>query len=179
MSELVCIAYSGEDTADKVLGDLKGLAREKLIELEDACVVTHDQDGDMHLKQALPLVRIGAAGGAATGMLWGGLIGLLFLNPLAGLAVGGVVGAGTGALSGSMSDYGIDDKFIKELGANIPRGSSALFLLIRKVTADKVVPKIAHYGGTVLRSSLSNEQEAKLREALGHAATTSPSPSTA
>src|SRR5262249_39945984 len=104
------------------------------------------------------------------GALWGTLVGLLFLNPLAGLAVGAITGAGVGALSGSLADYGIPDDFIKKLGATIPEGSSALFVLLRSVTEDKVLPEIKQYKPRVLKTSLSNEAEEKLRAALSKAA---------
>lgn len=94
------------------------------------------------------------------------LFGLLFLNPLAGLAIGAVAGAGAGALSGSLSDYGIRDDFIKRIAGTIPAGSSALCVLIRSVTEDRVLPEIEPYKPRVLKTSLSNEQEAKLKAAL-------------
>lgn len=93
-------------------------------------------------------------------------MGLLFLNPLAGMAIGALAGAGTGALSGSLADYGINDNFIKQLGQTIPPGSSALFVLVKSVTFDKVLPEIEPYKPRVLKTSLSNEAEAKLRATL-------------
>jgi uncharacterized membrane protein len=103
-------------------------------------------------------------------MLIGALAGLLVLNPLAGMAVGGIAGAGFGALSGRMADYGINDEFIKNLGKTIPKDSSALFLLIKRSTPDKVLPEIEPFKPRVLKTSLSNEQEDKLRSALHVAA---------
>jgi uncharacterized membrane protein len=105
--------------------------------------------------------------------MWGGLFGLLLgimhLNPLLGWRAGAAAGAGAGALSGKLSDYGIDDGFIKSLGANIPPDSSALFVLVRKVTPDKAIPEIQKFGGTVLKTSLSTEQDERLRKALAAA----------
>jgi uncharacterized membrane protein len=101
-----------------------------------------------------------------SGALWGTLVGLLFLNPLAGMAIGALAGAGSGALTGSLSDYGINDDFVKQLGQTIPNGSSALFVLVRSVTLDKVLPEIEPYKPRVLRTSLSDEAEAKLKAAL-------------
>jgi uncharacterized membrane protein len=98
--------------------------------------------------------------------MWGSLIGLLFLNPLIGMVTGAALGAGSGALAGALSDYGIDDAFIRSVGSTIEPGSSALFVLVRSVTADKVLPELHSFEGTVLRTSLSNEQEARLRQAL-------------
>ena len=166
MSDLVVVGFQGEDTADQVLNKLVALQKEHLIDLEDACVVVRDKNGKMHLKQAVHLVGLGAASGGAWGALWGTLIGLLFLNPLAGLLTGAAFGAGAGAVSGALSDYGIDDDFMRSLGATIQPGSSALFVLVRRATMDKVLPELSPFNGTVLRTSLSNEQEARLRQAL-------------
>jgi uncharacterized membrane protein len=169
MSDLVCVAYKERDTADQVLNELRQLQVEHLIDLEDACVVVRDDKGKVHLKQAVNL----AAAGAASGSLWGGvlglLVGILFMNPLLGWLGGAVIGAGSGALSGKLADYGINDDFIKSLGSNIQPGTSALFVLVRKVTPEKVLPHVAKYGGTILKTSLSPEQDERLRKALSGA----------
>ena len=109
-----------------------------------------------------------------SGAIWGSLIGLLFLNPLAGFAVGGMVGAGSGALSGSMMDYGINDDFIKSIGNTLQPDTSALFLLIRKSQPEKVLAELSGFKGRIIRSSLSPEQEAKLQDALSKAHAPSP-----
>ena len=166
MSDLIVVGFTGEDTADQVLNKLHTLQKEHLIDLEDACVVVRDQHGEVHLKQAVKLVGAAATSGGLSGALWGTLIGLLFLNPLAGLLTGAAVGVGAGALSGALVDYGIDDAFIRSLGATIQPGSSALFVLVRRVTADKVLPELSQFRGTVLRTSLSDDQEQRLRQAL-------------
>jgi uncharacterized membrane protein len=166
MSDLVVLDFDGTGTADEVLTKLRSMQKEHLIDLEDACVVVHTEAGKVQIKQAVNLAAIGAASGASTGVLIGALAGLLFLNPLAGMAVGGLAGAGFGGLSGSMADYGINDEFIKELGKTIPRGSSALFFLVRKSTPDKVLPEIERYKPRVLKTSLSRKQEDDLRAAL-------------
>ena len=166
MSDLVCIAFKGRDTADQVLNDLRSMQKAHLVDLEDACVVTRDQEGKLHLKQAVNLVATGAISGGTWGALWGTLVGILFMNPLAGLVIGAAAGAGGGALSGALVDYGINDDFIKSLGEQICPDTSALFVLLRKVTLDKVMPELSKYEGTVIRTSLSNEQERELREAL-------------
>ncbi len=155
MSDLIAIAYDEEFKAGEVLQKLERMKKEHLIDLDDAVVVIRDEDGKVKLKQTHNLV----VGGAASGSLWGMLIGLLFLNPLLGIAVG----AGSGALVGFLTDIGIDDKFMKEIGETLVPGSSALFLLVRKVTPDKVLPEVQPFGGTVIRTSLSAEQEEKLR----------------
>lgn len=166
MSDLIAVSFKGEDTADQVLNKLTALQKEYLIDLEDACVVVRDQSGQIRLKQALNLVGAGAASGGLSGAVWGTLIGLLFLNPLVGMLTGAAFGAGAGALSGSLADYGIDDGFIRSLGATIAPGSSALFVLVRRATPDKVLPELESFEGTVLRTSLSKEQEERLRQAL-------------
>lgn len=158
MSDLVVIAYDDEFKAGEVLQKLERMKKEHLIDLDDAVVVIRDEKGKVQLKQTHNLV----AGGAASGGLWGLLIGMLFLNPLLGIAVG----AGSGALAGYLTDIGIDDKFMKDLGETLSPGTSALFLLIRKVTPDKVIPEVQQFGGTVLRSSLSKDQEDRLRKTL-------------
>ena len=166
MSNLVVLGFDGLHTADEVLNKVRALQKQYLIDLEDACVVEREKDGRTYIKQAVNLTKVGAASGGATGALWGTLVGLLFLNPLAGMAIGAVVGAGTGALSGSLADYGIDDNFVKKLGETTPPGSSALFVLVRSATVDKVLPEIEPYNPRVLKTSLSNENEAKLTAAL-------------
>ena len=94
----------------------------------------------------------------------------MFLNPLAGMVIGAAAGAGTGALSGSLTDYGINDGFVRKLGETIPVDSSALFVLVKSVTEDKVLAEIEHYKPRVLKTSLSNEDETKLKAALSKAA---------
>jgi uncharacterized membrane protein len=166
MSDLIVVAFPGEDTADQVLNRLQALQKEHLIDLEDACVVVRDRHGKVHVKQAVNLVGLEAASGGAFGAMWGTLIGLLFLNPLAGLLTGAAFGAGAGALSGMLSDYGINDDFIRSLGDTLEPGTSALFVLVRRATLDKVLPELRPFGGQVIRTSLSTEQEARLRRAL-------------
>ena len=157
MANLVAIAYDNVGEAQQVMDTLGRLQKEHAIELEDAVIVEHQHGGKMKLHQP-SMAGVGAAGGA----LWGGLIGLIFLMPLFGIAIG----AATGAAAGAMSDYGIDDKFMKELGQKLPEGGAATFVLVKEATADKVVPEVAKYGGHVLQTSLSNEQEAALQDAF-------------
>jgi uncharacterized membrane protein len=153
-----------------MLTELTALQKEYVIKLADACVVVRPPEGEIQLHQAVPLTKIGAVKGGTSGAIWGGLIGLLFLNPLAGMALGAGVGAASGALAGKHSDYGIDDDFIRQLGSTIKPNSSALFLLVQEVTADKVMPKVAEFRGRLLKTSLSDQQEARLREVLGDTA---------
>ena len=158
MPEMIAIVYPSQETAFEVRERLVQLQSEYLVELADAVVVTKDEAGKVELHQAVNLT----AAGAVTGGFWGSLIGLLFLNPLLGLAAG----AAAGALSGRLSDYGIPDGQMRELAGTFTPGTAALFVLVRKFTADKVTSDLARYGGTVLRTSLAQDDENKLREAL-------------
>jgi uncharacterized membrane protein len=171
MSDLIILGFDGVGTADDALTKLRSLKKENLIDLEDACVVVNTDAGAVQVKQAVNLVAVGAASGASTGMLLGALAGLLILNPLAGMAVGGLAGASFGALSGSLADYGINDEFIKTLGRTIPKGSSALFVLVARSTPDKVLPEIEAFKPRVIKTSLSKVQEDRLRAALDKTAT--------
>lgn len=166
MSELVVLAFDDRFEAQRVLTDLARLQKEYLIDLEDAVIVERRGDGKIKLRQSVDLVGPGALSGGTWGALWGTLIGLLFLNPLAGLLAGAGVGAGTGALAGALTDYGIDDTFIRELGSTITPDSSALFLLIRQAKPERVLEELSRYDGRILRTSLSREDEERLRTAL-------------
>lgn len=170
MGTLVALGFDGIHAADDVLNKLRSLQKEYLIDLEDACVVEREAGGKVHLKQAVNLTAVGAATGGMRGAMWGALVGILFMNPLAGMAIGTITGMGAGALSGSLADYGIRDDFIKSIGRTIPEGSSALFVLFRSVTADKVLPEIEPYKPRVLKTSLSKEQEEKLKAAVSKVA---------
>jgi uncharacterized membrane protein len=170
MSNLVVLGFDGLHTADEVLNKLRSLQKEHLIDLEDACVVERDDGGKIHVKQAVNLTAMGAKAGGLWGAMWGTLVGILFMNPLAGMVLGAAVGAGSGALSGSLADYGIDDDFVKKLGETITPSSSALFVLVRSATEDKVLPEIEPFKPRLLKTSLSNEQEEKLKAALSKVA---------
>ena len=158
---LIVIGYESEIKAEEVRLALLKLQREYLIDLGDAVVAVHEQDGKVKLRQ---LVNVTAAG-AVSGGFWGTLIGLLFLNPLVGLAVGTAAGAASGALT----DVGIDDKFMKQLAETLKPGTAALCVLVRRATPDKVLDEIKGYGGTVIKTSLSHEDETKLQAALSSA----------
>ena len=158
MSNLIVVAYPDEYRAAEVLASLRRLNKEYLLDLDDACYVTKDARGKIKLHQNTSLTGAGAAWGG----MWGMLIGLLFFVPFIGLAIG----AGLGALSGKLSDYGIDDKFAKQIAETMQPNTSAIFMLVRKSTPDKVVPEVARFGGTILQTSLPKETEEKLQEAL-------------
>ncbi len=170
MSNLVVLGFDGLHTADEVLNKLRSMQKEYLIDLEDSCVVEREPSGKVYIKQAVNLTALGARTGGASGALWGTLVGLLFLNPLAGMAIGAVTGAGAGAVAGSLADYGISDDFVRKLGETIPPGTSALFILFKRVTEDKVVREIEAYKPRVLKTSLSDEAEQRLKAELSKAA---------
>ena len=159
MSELIVFAFENETGASEMDETIHYLKKEELIDLKDAAVVIRKPDGNIKIKQATDLVGAGAFGGA----FWGMLIGLLFWMPWLGLALGAVAGA----ITGKMSDYGINDDFIKEVGATIKPGGSALFLLISKWTEDKALERLKKFNATIVRTSLSKEDELKLKAAFG------------
>ena len=158
MADLIAVSYPEEGTAEQVLDTLNRLGREYLIDLADACYVTRGQDGKVKLHQAVSLT----AAGATTGALWGGLVGLLFLMPLAGLLVGGA----TGAVMGKLTDVGIDDEFIDAVKQQVTPGTSALFLLSSDAVLDKVHDAFSGLNAQLIQTNLSDDQEAKLREAF-------------
>ena len=138
-STLVVIANPDEQRAAEVLATLQRMEDQYLLDLEDAVSVTKGRDGKLKLHQTTTVAGGGAAWGGALGLL----IGMLFFVPIAGLAIG----AAAGALVGKLSDYGIDDRFAKQLSSTMTPGSSAIFVLVRKSTPDKVVPEVARFGG--------------------------------
>ena len=158
MSTLVAIEYDDLFKAEEVRLSLMKMQKDYLIDLEDAVVAVKDQKGKVRLHQAVNLTKAGAL----TGGFWGALIGLIFMAPLLGMAVGATAGAASGALT----DVGIDDKFMKELAETMKTGSSTLFVLVRKATPDRVLEEVKGTGGKILKTSLSHEDEAKLQAAL-------------
>jgi uncharacterized membrane protein len=163
MSTLVVLAFPTESGAHEVLDVVKDLQRQQLIIVDDAATVVRGQDGKPRTQQADSLVGQGAMGGA----FWGLLFGLIFFVPFLGMAIG----AAAGALMGKFTDVGIDDHFIREVQQKIKAGQSGLFLLVRDVKLDRVLPAVEPYHPQVLQTSLSEEQEARLRAALGEAPT--------
>ncbi|GHO90728.1 membrane protein [Reticulibacter mediterranei] len=161
MSNLFVLKCKDEATAENIVSTIRQLQSQRLITMEDAALATVDTNGKPKIRQAHDLVGAGAMGGA----FWGMLVGLLFLSPLLGAAIG----AGAGALVGKMSDVGIDDNFIKQVGNAIHPGEAALFLLTRNEVADKVLPALRQHQFEVIQTSLSAEDEARLHEMLGPA----------
>jgi uncharacterized membrane protein len=159
MSNLVAIGYDDLATAQQVVANISRAQTAHEIELDDLVIVERRGDGKVKLHQP-SMAGAGAAGGA----LWGGLIGLIFLMPLFGLAIG----AASGAAAGALTDAGVDDKFMKELGTQLTPGSAAVIALVRRVTMDKVLEGI-QIPGHVIQTSLDNEAEERLSEALAAA----------
>ncbi len=166
MSELVVIGFDDMYKADEALATFGRMEKSYVIDLDDAAIVVRKPDGKVQLKQSQDLVSSGAATGGVWGGFWGLLIGLLFLAPIAGLLVGAAAGAIGGALGGKYTDIGIDDEFMKQLGATLQPGTSAIFLLIADATVDRVLEDVNGLGGTVLNTSLPDEDEKKLQAAL-------------
>jgi uncharacterized membrane protein len=170
MSDLVAIIYPSEAKAEEVRQRLFKLQKEYLITISDAVIAVKTEAGPVKLNQLVNTTAIGAMSGS----FWGLLIGVIFLNPILGVALG----AASGALGGALSDYGIDDAFMKELSTSMQPGSAALFVLIKNMTPDKVLKEIQDAGGTVLKTSLDDTKEQQLRDALAKASTEQAAPKT-
>jgi uncharacterized membrane protein len=168
MSNLVVIVYPTLEKAEEVRTRLFELQKEYLIKLGDAVIATKSADGQVQLHQIVNTT----ASGAVSGSFWGLLIGVLFLNPILGAALG----AAGGALGGALTDFGINDEFMKQLAESIHPGDAALFVLIREMTVDKVLEQIKDYGGVVLKTSLTDAREQALRDALAGAAASDAAP---
>ncbi|GLI93573.1 DUF1269 domain-containing protein [Methylocystis echinoides] len=158
MNDLLVIAFSSEQKAEDVRQKLFQMQKEYLIEMGDAVVAVKDADGHIKLNQLFNTTAIGGV----SGMFWGALIGLIFMMPLAGAALG----AASGAVSGALTDFGIDDKFMKDVAEAVPPGGAALFVLVRKMTTDKVLEGLRGVGGTVLRTSFDKSKDDAIRAAL-------------
>ena len=159
MSTLVAIAYPDVQTAEQVRAELIEATKEHLVALEDAVVVEHRPDGKIKLHQAMSPTGTGAAGGA----LWGGLIGLIFLAPLVGMAIG----AASGAAAGKMTDVGVNDDFLKQLGDKLEPGAAALIALGRSDAPEKLLERLRPFGGHVIQTSLDADAEERLSVGLG------------
>jgi uncharacterized membrane protein len=158
VAEIIVLGFPSVEAADDVAPQLNAMQREGLIDLVDWARVARHPDGKVDIKQGHSTTAAGAAGGA----LWGMLFGLIFLMPLGGMVIGGA----TGALMGKLADYGIDDKFIKDLSKQIAPNTSALFLYVNRATSDKVIERLRPFQPKLLHTSLSQEAEDKLRTAM-------------
>lgn len=158
MTELIVVGYDDAGKAEAARSELLGMAREYLVDVADAVVATADRDGRIRLNQMVNLWSVGAASGA----FWGLLIGLIFFNPLLGVAVG----AGAGALGGALSDFGINDHFMKKVSDVLQPGQAALFMMVRQHASDKVIERLGEMGGRIIRTNLDTSKEAALRAAF-------------
>ena len=163
MAELIAIGYPDETTAAEAEKEAHHLADELIIQPDAIASIVRDKDGKFHVSTSHHMV----GAGASYGMFWGFLFGILFFVPVLGMAVG----AGMGALMGKVTKSGVDKAFQDQVRDLLQPGTSALFLMVEKVTPDKAVDAMSKYGGTVLKTSLSKEGEADLQEALHGGAT--------
>jgi uncharacterized membrane protein len=176
VADLIVIGYDDEDTAEKAAAEARRLAQDLIIEPEAIAVISRDQDGRYHVRTTHhPVIE-----GATWGMFWGALFGIIFFIPVFGLAIGTALGA----LIGAITKVGIDRRFQQQVRDMVQPGTSALFLIVDKVTPDKAVEALRQYGGTVLKTSLPKDAEREIQEALhgprdGPGSSAAPSPSTA
>lgn len=158
MADLIAIGYPDEATAEAAADEARRLAHDLVIQPDAIAVISRDTDGDYHVHTNHHAV----SAGATWGMFWGLLFGLLFFVPVFGMAMG----AGMGALMGKLTKCSIDKQFREQVRDMLKPGTSALFVMLEKVTPDKAVEAMSKYGGTVLKTSLSKEDERELQEAL-------------
>lgn len=161
MSELIVVTYDNAARAEEVREKLLDLQRDYLVDLNDAVVASLDAKGRVKLNQ---LVNMWAPG-ASFGSFWGFLVGILFMHPIFGV----VAGAAAGAVGGALSDYGINDRFMRRIAASMQEGRAALFIMARKATGERVIEALAEYGGELMRTNLDPSQEEKLRKAFAEA----------
>jgi uncharacterized membrane protein len=157
MSELIAITYADQGRAAEVLAELRRLQAEKLIDIDDVCTVTWDSAGKIDLHQTLNTSTLGVVGA-----LWGTLVGALFLAPLVGI----VVAVATGGLGGRLTEYGVEDRFLRSLGRNLLPGSSALFIATRGHSPNRLMPVVRGFGGTIMYTPLASDAEARLCDRL-------------
>ena len=164
MSHLVAIAYPDEHQAADVMETMARLNEESIfgeegiIDLEDAAAVSKDSEGRIKLEGAISRT----AEGAASGLFFGSLIGMVFFMPLLGM----LFGAAAGALAGKFADVARIDDFVLQVGDNMPPGSSAILMLVRKADPEKALAVLSQYGGTVIRTTLPDDAEERIRAAL-------------
>ncbi|MEV5964394.1 DUF1269 domain-containing protein [Kribbella sp. NPDC051952] len=158
MTHLVVLGLDSREDAERVVQLTEDLAKQQLLQREDAAYAYKDAKGKVRIEQSISLTGPAAASGA----LWGTLIGLIFLNPIAGM----VAGAASGAVAGKLTDVGINDDLIKQVGAQLQEGKAAVFLLARSATVDRVVDALKPFSPTIIQTNLTKEREEELIEAL-------------
>ena len=159
MAELIAIGYDDQTTAGEALAEVETLSRDLIIEADAAAAIVRKPDG----KYSVTTNHGPTTGAGATwGMFWWLLFGVLFFIPVFGMAVG----AGLGALFAHLEKSTIDKQFQEQVRAMLKPGTSALFMVIEKATPDKAIAGLRQYGGTVLKTSLSEDDTARLQAAL-------------
>ncbi|MFE5716677.1 DUF1269 domain-containing protein [Streptomyces sp. NPDC056501] len=158
MSELIVIGYDDPAVAEEAFGTVQELQRDYVVHLNGLAVVSVDADGGTHVDTASRIVGVSAASGA----LWGAIFGILFLLPGLGL----LTGAALGGLVGKLSKAGVDDRFREQVRDLLKPGTAAVVIMASKITDDKFTVAMRPHGGTVLKTSLSDEDEKELAEQL-------------
>jgi uncharacterized membrane protein len=166
VADLIAIGYDDEETAQKAAEEVYRLADDLVIQPEAVAVIVRDKNG----KYKVTTNHHPVAEGVTWGMFWGVLFGLLFFVPVFGLVIGGVFGT----LFGVIEKTGVDKQFQRQVRDMVQPGTSALFLVVDKVTPDKAIEALSKFGGKVLKSSLSNDAEQQLEEALAGAPSPAP-----
>jgi uncharacterized membrane protein len=162
MSTLIAIGYPDEFTASQAADEAQRLAKDLIIQPDAIAEIRRDREGKYHVTTNHHAVGVGTT----WGMFWGLLFGMLFFVPIFGMAVG----AGLGALMGKVEKTGIDKQFQQQVKDMLQPGTSALFLVVEQITPDKAIAGLSRFGGTVLKSSLSETAEKELQDALHGAA---------
>ena len=162
MSEIIVIGYDEQSTATQAYKEVLTLQQDFVVELTGLAIVRVDDEGKSHVETPQKIVGVSAASGA----LWGMLIGILFLVPFFGLALGGAMGA----LMGKMGKSGIDEQFRTQVQALLKPGGAAVVIMASKITDDKFANAMKQFGGTLLKTSLSEDDEKELASELSEGA---------
>lgn len=164
MADLVVIGYKDVATAQQAYDIVGQLQHELIMQTSGAAVVSKDMNGKTEM-----VTKTGAtSAGALMGGFWGMLIGLLFIIPVAGLIIGGLMGA----VMGTMGGWGVKDEFRQRAQDVLKPGTAALVIFVEKWTEDKALAALAPLGGEVIKTSLSDEATAEINQALAHDAGT-------
>jgi uncharacterized membrane protein len=158
MPDLIAIAYDDTTTALSAMDEVHHLAEDLIIQPDAVAVIIRTDDGKF--RTVTNQHEVGA--GATWGLFWGMLFGILFFVPVLGMAFG----AGLGAVMGKITKSSIDKGFQDQVKDALQPGTSALFLIVEQMTGDKATKGLSKYGGNVIKTSLSEEDEAALQEAL-------------
>ena len=158
MPDLIAIGYPDTTTAMQAMDEVGVLAQELVIQPDAVAAVVRGADGKF--RTITNQHEVGA--GATWGMFWGFLFGILFFVPILGMAFG----AAFGALGGKLAKSSIDKQFQEQVREQMQPGTSALFMIVEQMTTDKALAGLSQFGGTVLKTSLSDEDQAEIQEAL-------------